>query len=376
MLLLMLVLCLGLAAFVWKRDRRQRHEELIRQVGATGSFVTYDYEYDVADDGKHQLDRGQSPYPEWLIDLLGIELLHSPRGLHARMNPSEPSDATDDRLLQNILTNGPQWWRLELSSRKLQSADLELLSHQQELGELRLRRVVLPDQDLRAIGQLSTLWSLRFEEAALQQCDLAALANLTNLQQLELVRCDLSNAQLASLPRLERLDWLEIDGVSRGDVDLEWLTKFPNLERLWLVDVELSDDDLVHLQGLSKLKLLRLSGTRFSGRLPAGARLPMSIEFVSVIDSPVEECAWISDLPNLTSISLGDHPLLDGELRDVQWPPKLEELWLVGQSVDAATLDKLAGLPLRNLALSQDKVDPVLIKQFQAKCPDCRVALE
>jgi hypothetical protein len=174
------LLCVMLAGLAWWRERARQQAEWARQVASAGGMVWYDYQFAEQPDGTHSLDDPQeSPYPKFLVDLVGVDFLHSPRGLTTPPKHDENRDTFPKELLLEALAARRQYYMLQINSLTLRTDDLDQIAAQQELEHLSLDSLLLPEHDLSPLADLQSLNVLSLQRTPLTQCDLAPLGELS-----------------------------------------------------------------------------------------------------------------------------------------------------------------------------------------------------
>jgi hypothetical protein len=249
--LLGLVLVIG-AALGWLVHRANVQRDAVRAIKAAGGSVRYDFERDPwrAKSG------GDSPGPEWLVDLLGVDFLANV----IRVSFRKPQ--TDDVLAH--VGRLPKLERLDARATHVTDAGLAHLSGLSELRSLLcLGGPELTDAGLAHLAGLRQLESLWIDDkSGVQGPGFSHLVDLDRLT--ELVIHTETNAGLPYLARLGRLRKLFLDTEEVSDETLAQLAKLTWLEELALIGETGSDAGTAQLGSLSKLKTLQVSGPWFT----------------------------------------------------------------------------------------------------------------
>lgn len=292
----------------------------------------------------------------------------------------------------------------------LPEGSLAQLSQFPKLSSVLLNDVAISDDDLVAIGKLTSLTNLDLRGCPVSNAGMEHLSGLTNLR---VLRLSGSNGKttvddgglkpLASLKSLKALLldflWVSGDGIQElkgldkveelylagtlvGDADLAVVVEtFPKLKKLrvsklsqvtgeglshvkkldQLIDLDLSensalfDDGMTHLSGMTKLKRLNLW------------RVPLTD--VGVAD--------LAPLTNLEWLNLDNTQLSDAGLDHLAGMDKLTFLHLGSTYVTDAGLSKLAGLKsLKDLKLTRTAVTEDGVAELQKSLPDTEIQLK
>jgi len=174
-------LALGIVA-----HRATRQRDLVRSLAAGNGVVFYDFQ--VTADGRLAPDR-TSPLPAWLVETLGVDLLH------------------------HVV-----WLRLEGPQ--------------------------VTDATLAAAVRLPRLETLHLCKTSVSERGLVQLARLKALRVLTLNTPEVGDDLLARLARLPALRELEIFSALVTDDGLRKLSACPSLERVWFEDTDVSEAGL------------------------------------------------------------------------------------------------------------------------------------
>lgn len=314
LLVLVLVVGGGLGWFVHKARVRR---EAVAAIVAAGGHAYYDWEFP---DDPSATGPPKPPWPEWLVDALGVDALCHVDWVHVSDDKHEVDGALLDQIgrLDRLKT-------LDLMAWKLDDATL---AH------------------LRGFGRL--------EELDLSWChDLtdAGIAPLGGLRRLRRLRLPLSPGRikgpgLASLRGLDRLEALEMGGIAPGDDDLAHLAGLASLRYLVVAGDRLTDRGLVHLGGLVRLEGLKLEG--HPAEITAAGLAHLSglrrLEGLILHDSCVKSLGPLGRLDRLKVLDVSGAPIDDDGLAAVAGLRALEQLDLTRTRVGPAGLAHLAGL--------------------------------
>lgn len=293
---------------------------------------------------------------------------------------------------------------------KLEEGALAQLSQFPKLSSVLLNDVGISDDDLIAIGKLTSLTNLDLRGCPVSNAGMAHLSGLTNLRALRLSGSNgkttvddeglkplaslkslkallldflwVSGEGIKELKGLDKVEELYLAGTLCGDADLAVVVEtFPNLKKLrvsklsqvtgeglshiknlsQLIDLDLSensalfDDGMTHLSGMTQLKRLNLW------------RVPLT-------DVGVTELA---PLTNLEWLNLDNTQLSDAGLDHLSGMNKLTFLHLGSTYVTDDGLSKLAGLKsLKDLKLTRTAVTEEGVAELQKSLPDTEIQLK
>lgn len=148
-----------------------------------------------------------------------------------------------------------------IQSEEALAEAVQLLPKLSYIASLDASRTKITDEQLGAVGQLTSLTSLSLSETPITDDGLERLRGLSELQSLNIAVTNVSDAGLPAIAEMRDLKVVNLSGakVSR---DLSPLATLPALEWLVLRDTKLEDDALPSLSGSSSLRRLTLEGAQ------------------------------------------------------------------------------------------------------------------
>ncbi len=138
----------------------------------------------------------------------------------------------------------------------------------------RLRSVLLAgtaiaDDDLRAVGEISTLENLDLRDCAVSDDGLAHLTSLAKLKALRLSgksgACSVGDDGMDHVARLSNLKVLAADFLWISEDGLKKLSGLKNLSELYLADATIGNDAIAIMAQFPNLKKLRIAKTQIDG---------------------------------------------------------------------------------------------------------------
>jgi hypothetical protein len=377
------ILCIALAAGVWRRERARKQADLVRRLQSAGATVEYDYAY-ITDENCRRLadswSTPKSPQPEWALELFGRDFFHTVRYLKTPQLGSlesgkmlEREGGLDLKLLHEALANGPAWWGISIGSQTLSPQDWAAIGEHQELDELSLLGVKLSGRDLGPLAKLKQLKRIEFYEVSLADCDLTPIGSLHQLEELDFSYCDLKKSQLKPIASCANLTWLSLSNLT-GDGDYDWLSGFEQLVDLGIWNSEFDDKDFASLKRLKRLDKLLIVDSQVTGTNIDVSCVPQSLSRLHVMSSPLRSIRWIEGLSALNFINLDHCPLRPEALSEIEWPAELQAISVRGIVVDDHVFERLLKLQkLQALSLTDKLVDQGTLDRFQQLRPGCQV---
>lgn len=183
---LVVVVSVGMSWFAVKMREARRQREAVEAIRKLGGEVEYDFQ--VTEDGTIPISYAQSPYPDWLRDLLGDDFFSDVRSVSI-VGPTKG------------LTNDSD-------------AAIDAMTHVKVLTRLRaltLCKLQITDADLTHLRGLTQLNYLCLLGTRITDNGLAELRPLTELTDLHIPQNCISDAGLESLEHFPRLRWLDLD---------------------------------------------------------------------------------------------------------------------------------------------------------------------
>jgi len=227
-LIVAVLVCGGGLGWVAWRARLQR--EAVAAIKRAGGSVVYDWDWA---DGRRSGAKQRRPWPKWLVDAVGPDLLGSVLAVY--------------------------------------------------LG--RVRDAPVPPELMRQVGRLGRLEALSlYDQLDLSDDLLLPVAGLRRLKELNLMGCQsvtgVGLAAIAGLPRIETLDLMAC--TSLDDAGLASIGRMDSLRDLNLGQCPgVTDAGLQTLAGMTSLRWLDIQGTRVTpgGVAALRSRLPMARVF-------------------------------------------------------------------------------------------------
>lgn len=243
-LLLMLVVGVGIAWFVVKRQGVARQRSAVDAILKAGGSVKYDYQ---------SVQGAEPPGPLWLRKLVGNDFFTSV----VSVNLSE-SQITDAQL--ECLESLPTLQELDLYGTKTSDVGLGHVGGLVHLERLGVDGTQITDSGLEQLSGLPQLGNLDLSGTKVTDAGLKYLKILPNLEVLRLAATKISDAGLDHISGLPHLRELNLNGTQITDAGLGHLEQCNHLHILWLIDTKVTDDGLKHLASLSELDNLYLRG--------------------------------------------------------------------------------------------------------------------
>lgn len=179
------ILLLATTAFgIWlgdqaNRARRQRETiAMIKTLTGGNAFCFYSYEWNEDRECLKQPGVQVEPGPQWLRNLLGIDVLDSVVAIEA-----QGCSLTDADLVW-LLERLPAVSCLELRDNPLGNASMSKFAAMMNLKALRVSCTNVDDAGLRDIGRMKSLRTLDLCGDRVTDCGLLALSDLTELRNL------------------------------------------------------------------------------------------------------------------------------------------------------------------------------------------------
>ncbi len=208
-LIALTVTCVILA---WYKYRVDRQKETVRQIYACGGSVVYDFG---AVDPTNMTPRS-SPWPDFLIKLLGVDAFHSPvtvRQYDASKRYSGISPTGKDfspELIERI-TKLPRVSAIQLYGGEDIDQWLAILGEMKQLGHLMIDNGrYVTDDGIAHLSELDNLAGLIVWRCQCTDRSLEIVSNLPEMIDLRLPYCDFSDEGVAHLAKLEKLRYLDI----------------------------------------------------------------------------------------------------------------------------------------------------------------------
>ena len=346
-------LVLGKVGYEASRQRRA-----VAAIEASGGSVRYDWQLNA----KGLIDlRIKQPWPEWLVNLVGIDALSnvievnlSPKGsdqdlLAARVlrkvrwfncGGAQLSDAS-----LAILGEWAELERLTLANQKaLTGSGLLQLKPLVKLNQLYLTGVPLKDEDLGFLQTQSQLEFLELSATGITDQGIVQIASLKKIKRLFLNGTAITSKGLEPISTLPDLIWLALNNTKVDD--LSACGRMTKLQTLSVALSQVSDQDLSALKRLENLQSLILTGTKVSD---AGLQhlvglknlAGLSLDRCRVTD---EGLSQVASLSGLTGLTLRSTAVTDNGLSRLCPLQKLRTLDISETNITDAGLTNLACL--------------------------------
>ena len=249
MLILMALLSVPLAGYVWLRERARRQAEGVALVESVGGIVTYEYV-----DGEYS--RTERPLADWqvrwfgkdfFLNVVDVSQWTGQMPLLARYGMPTEADIKVEP------AEAKTFWEGVSRFHRLQE-----LSVYRDWGAYGHPKVTL--------GKFTDLRDLQIEETELTDEDLAGLDHLDKLQRVFLEKTHAGDETARRLSRCHSLTRLDLGRTKLTDEGLKLLSACERLEWLSLEDTAITDAGIAYLSRLSRLEVLRLGSTKISDR--------------------------------------------------------------------------------------------------------------
>jgi hypothetical protein len=305
----------------WTHAARQQ-KQAVEAVREYGGWVYYDYEFD-DDPQRPQRVTNESPWPSWLVDTFGVDMLHNIVEVNLVYGDDngkrEETKNTSDEIIGH-LEGFPNLRRLFLHSTQVTDATMPHIAKLRKLECLLIWKAeMVSDAGFSHLASLGRLKTLQISNAQLGDESLAIMGHLPQIESLSLQGNHFSNKGLSYLTQMPRLKSLAIglghDSIT--DEGVSHLEELQDLEELDLQGCTISDAGLTHLQKLTKLKHLYLGNeTRITDQGIAILATLTNLEVLMLCSPTVtsEGFESLSDLKKLTELFIGpnispNHPL-------------------------------------------------------------------
>jgi Leucine-rich repeat (LRR) protein len=280
-----------------------------------------------------------------------------------------------------------------------------------DLVVLRCFGVVMADEQLQHISDLTGLQEINLSGTGILGTGLKHLAKLKSLERLVLNNTRVGDNELAHLTNLPSLKWLCLFGTRTTDAGMVHVGKITSLEVLllsWLVGDEglshltsllhltvrdesisneglshlagmrrleslylqktqINDEGLIHLRQMKRLKELLLSGTRVTQKGLVHLKDLRNLEYLDVsfdIDAGLE---YLSKLPSLKKIRIDAGSITVKELEILSKMKSLEEIFVNcsrndwGDNTSEVLTELAKSLDLKSLHICKGVTDEVLM---------------
>ncbi|MEK6237830.1 MAG: hypothetical protein N2C14_24230, partial [Planctomycetales bacterium] len=195
-----------------ERQRRSAHQ--LRQVGAV---VRYDYE-----SGANPVS--QPPYPPWLVEALGRDVLCEVREVSFAFDPMARS--IDGQL--SLLKAFPGLRKVDLARTPISDSSLDFLQAATQLESLAVGETRITDAAMNRIRAFSNLRRLNLSGTTVTDFGLQALEHLRELRHLNLDNCEnVGDPTMKIAAQLPHLRELRIQRTQVTQIGLQYLAKAP-----------------------------------------------------------------------------------------------------------------------------------------------------
>ena len=209
---------------------------------------------------------------------------------------------------------------LDLANTGFSDADAPILAAHPNLRKLNVDgNTGFTDEGLNAVADLNFLEDLELSATGITDDGFDSIAQLPKLQRLWLHRTPVTSKGLARLRPLHSLRMLSIMFTNVEDQDLSPIGELRGLEVLLLDYTQVRGPGLAALGGLPKLERLHLRGC------------------------DLQDGSGLSQLRQITELSITDARVSPGVLAHIQDMSKLRTLYLEGSSLSDEQLAELAG---------------------------------
>jgi len=204
----------------WHMNRVHAQRALVGRVNERGRNVTYDIQIQKRD--------GKSPYPDWIVQALGIDFLHRVTVV----------------FLHDIEFN---------------DQDLLLVSHVPSIECLSLVDAQISNDGMKHLSRLKHLRSLELKVPGIDDDGLKYLACHTKLQELWLTRTNVTNDGLVYLRDMTELKSLVLDDTRITDAAIKHLKQLKNLNFISVSRTQISPEGIEELKAaLPNAEIIKL----------------------------------------------------------------------------------------------------------------------
>jgi Leucine-rich repeat (LRR) protein len=300
----------------------------------------------------------------------------------------------------------PALIELRLDNCGLHGASLKDLESAARLSTLELTGI--PDDAIAALPSLPSLHALSVERINLGRRELETISRQANLKQLRLRGTRAGDDGMAHLRSLSRLSTLDLGHTQITDDTLSHLATIATLSHLSLDGTRITNAGIAHLSSLENLKILDLGSTQVSGRGIVSLEQLPRLRSLSMTNSGMtrDEITLLTRLRRLEQLRLGGmkDPITSVELSEIARLVELRELRIHGVELtkdgvrQLARLQKLEGLMLtyndtlddqalnelghhRNLRWlsvlgGTRRADADCIERLRVQLPECDIRIE
>jgi Leucine-rich repeat (LRR) protein len=227
-------------------------------------WVYYDYQFDDAKPPNKVMN--ESPWPSWLIEIFGIDMLHNVVEVNLVYSNDrgkrEETRNTSDEIIPK-LEAFPNLRRLYLHSTQVTDDTMPHVGRLRKLEEFFVWDATqLSDNGVEYLRNLDRLWSIHISNSRIGDDSLGVMSRLPRLERLSLQGNRFSDEGLAYLENMRHLKILWV-GLGHGqitDQGANHLLKLRNLEELDLQGYVISNEMRISLKNLPKLKQLVWDG--------------------------------------------------------------------------------------------------------------------
>lgn len=267
-LIAVVVVALGMGWLRWQIQQAQRRDAAVNKVARLLGAIGYAHE--LTPDG-YLVAHPEPPGPDWLNQLLGVNLRLRPRVLNVLARHEDIDDSL--RQAGEHLALLPTVETVHMSDVRFSRQGMASLARLQGLKTLNLVTCMFPEQALEELAGCERLESLslgRLPAAdgggpaaeTITDAGVANLAGLKQLRELDLSNTEVSDQGLAVIAQLPRLETLQLAGTKITDEGVAQLAGLKHLRELNLAFNEgISDKSVASLSGLN-LRVLNLYGTQ------------------------------------------------------------------------------------------------------------------
>jgi hypothetical protein len=168
-----------------------------------------------------------------------------------------------ERLQPGVVSSGGDVVVLSLKSSEIRDEDLRHVGQLSSLEQLDLEYTKITDAGMHHLEGLKKLRYLSMGGTRISDDAMRSIGKLTKLEDLLLANTNVGDAGMAYLGDLTNLRSLDVGATFVGDTGLA-LGHLRQLETLWLHETDISDAGLAHLHGLHGLQQLEVMRTLVS----------------------------------------------------------------------------------------------------------------
>jgi len=255
------VFCLWMG---WQVKRAKDQGQAVKAIQEAGGRVTYRYQ-----DDNPARRNAPYPYPPWLSEFLGEDLLLTVVGVY--VEGTKVDDGKFEELSEHLRRLPKLRW-LELRNSRVTDRGLACVSELRTLERLYVRNYVdentppisVTDAGFVHFRNLSRLTTLTLTNGDITGTGLKHVVGFPNLKLVDLRNTKLTDDALSHLSSQKRLKSLILSHTPITNAGLRHLQPLTGLEELFLFDTKVTDVGMEILPAMKNLRTLDLMQTNIS----------------------------------------------------------------------------------------------------------------